>query len=87
MAVQPVRAESCHGQLVLAFERLQLAGVYRDGERGAGLPGVALQGLVPAHGLFSSLTHEAVVLLHAASVHLGVDLSARASGWTFEPRQ
>ena len=35
---------------------------------------MALQGLVPAHGLFSSLTHEAVVLLHAAaaaSVHLG----------------
>ena len=28
---------------------------------------MALQGLVPAHGLFSSLTHEAVVLLHAAA--------------------
>lgn len=64
------------------FERLQLASVHSSREGGVGLCGITSQGLVPAHGLLSPLTHQAVVLLHPdrASGCSG-RISTRARAW------
>lgn len=72
------------------FERLQLASVHSNREGGVGLCGITPQGLVPAHGLLSPLTHQPIVLLHpdrASGVAVGGSRPARARGWklTFEP--